>query len=78
MEGYVQQALQELEHVLVHKKHLYAPSKVARPDYGATVQYAHDDEGEPISESRIRRIERIVGKFLYYARAIDTNICNML
>ena len=51
---------------------------MARPDYGATVQYAHNNKGEPVNKPRIRRIERIVGKFLYYARAIDTTMRHAL
>jgi len=74
MKGYVEQALTELEHILTNKRHQSAPSRITRPDYGATIQYVQDDNGEPVNEQRIRKIQHAVGKFLYYARAIDVTM----
>ena len=74
MKGYVKQALTKLEHIVSTTRHQAAPSKMTRPDYGATVQYVYDDNGEPLNEQRIKKIERTVGKFLYYARAIDVTM----
>ena len=78
MEGYIQQALQELKHKLTSNKQQYAPSRVTWPDYRAKVQYAHANAGEPINGTCIRRIEQIIGKFLYYARAIYTTMRHAL
>ena len=74
MKGYVKQALTELEHIVSTTRHQAAPSKMTRPDYGDTVQYVYDNNGEPLDEQRIKKIERTVGKFLYYARAIDVTM----
>ena len=41
---------------------------MVRPNYGADVQYGHDDDGDPIDDDQVNYIERVVGKLLYYAR----------
>lgn len=69
MKGYVEQALKELEHELSSHRHQAAPSNVVRPDYGAKIQYAHNDDGAPVDNDQISRIQRTLGTFLYYARA---------
>ena len=74
MKGYVEQALKELEHVLTSNRHYGAPSTVRTPQFGAKIQYVYDDDGVPIEEVRIRKIQRAIGKFLYYARAIDVTM----
>ena len=33
--------------------------------------HTQDDNGEPVNEQHIRKTQSAVGKFLYYARAID-------
>ena len=77
MKGYVQQALKELEHV-ANTRHQYAPSHIDRPNYGARIQYATDDETDTLDESKIKYLQRVVGKFLYYARAIDTTMAHAI
>ena len=66
MKGYVKQALTELEHIVSSTRHQAAPSRMTRPDYGAKVQCVYDDNGEPLDDKRIKRIQRVLGKFLYY------------
>ena len=78
MQGYVKQALTELEHELTSNRHQGAPSPIIRPDYGAKIQYVKEDSSEKINEQRIKRIQRIIGKFLYYARAIDITMLHAL
>ena len=77
MKGYVQQALRELEHVpsTCHQK---APSRVPYKQYGAKIQYVQDDETALLDDSKIRYIQRVIGKFLYYARAIDDTVLHAL
>ena len=77
MRGYVQQALKELEHV-ANNRHQYAPSHIDRPNYGARIQYATDDETDKLDESKIKYLQRMVGKFLYYARAINTTMAHAI
>lgn len=78
MKGYVKQALTELEHELTSNRHQGAPSQIVRPEYGAKIQYVKEDASTPINNKRIKRIQRIIGKFLYYARAIDNTILHAL
>ena len=77
MDGYVEKALQEFMHT-PPKQHHYGPSKVVRPDYGAKVQYVKDDTTRPLDKKKINYLQRVVGKFLYYARAIDNTMLHAL
>ena len=77
MDGYVEQALLELEHVRPSKAH-HAPSRYDLPKYGARVQYVKVDETAPLSTTRIRFIQRAVGKLLYYARAVDPTMLHAI
>ena len=70
MKGYVKQALTELKHI-AQTRHQEAPSKIKRPNYGATTQYVDNDDTRPLTPAEIKKIERALGKFLYYARGID-------
>ena len=42
------------------------------------MQYAHDDNSNPLPESQIKYIERVVGKLLYYALVIDNTMLHAL
>ena len=77
MEGYVAKALEELEHIFP-KKHFYGPSNTMPPTYGAKVQYVQEDLTRPLTPEQYKSVERIVGKFLYYARAIDNTMAHMM
>ena len=77
MKGYIKQALEELKHIFTDKHH-YAPSKIDRPDYEAKIQFAKLDTATPLSLVQIKYIERVVGKFLYYATAIDNTMLHTL
>ena len=78
MKGYVKQTLMELEHEFPSNRHQGAQSAIITPEYGTKIQYVEDDHSEPITEKRIKRIQRIIGKFLYYARAIDVTMLHAL
>ena len=78
MKGYVQEALKELEYIATSQRHYNAPSQIARPDYGATIQYVKEDTGTSLTPSAIKHIERVVGKFLYYGRAIDDTMLHAI
>jgi len=77
MNGYVERALQEFTHT-PPKQHHYGPSKIIRPNYGAKVQYVKDDTTRPLDKTKINYLQRIVGKFFYYARAIDNTMLHAL
>ena len=78
MKGYVEQALTKLERILSTKQHFSAPSKGSSPNYGATIQYARDDNSDPLDEKTIQFLQCVVGKFLYYARAINYTILHAI
>ena len=74
MPGYVERALQTLQHPLPTRAQ-YAPHAWAAPTYGAKIQYAEDDDtSPPLSPKALTRLQQIVGIFLYYARAIDSTM----
>ena len=74
MPGYVLRALQRFEHE-TPKRQEHAPHEWIPPKYGAPVQYAEPpDHSNPIGKAGIKRIQQIVGVFLYYGRAIDNTI----
>ena len=77
MDGCVKNALEELKHILIAPHH-YALSYIERLDYGAKVQYAKEDTAPLLSATQIKHIERVVGKFLYYGRAIDNTMLHAL
>ena len=77
MDGYVQQALLELEHSAPKKPH-HSPSRYTPPVYGAKVQFARMDESAPLGKKQITHIQRAVGKLLYYARAVDPTMLHAI
>ena len=77
MDGYIEQALLELEHVRPSRAH-HAPSRYIIPKYGAKVQYVQIDETSPLGQGQIRFIQRAVGKLLYYARAVDPTMLHAI
>ena len=77
MDGYVAQALKEFEH-FTPKRHQYAPSALPHRSFGTTSQLVHDDPTAPLPATDIKYIERVVGKFLFYARAIDHTMLHAL
>ena len=78
MKGYVKQALTELEHELTSNRHQGAPSAIVTIQYGAKIQYVHEDNSKTITEKQIKRIQQIIGKFMYYAREIDIMMLHAL
>ena len=50
MDGYVKQALIELEHIPSDNRHHAAPSAAAKQIFGSTIQYVYDDDSDPVDE----------------------------
>jgi hypothetical protein len=67
------QVLKEFEHA-TPTSHYTAPSKIERPDYGVKVQYVKEDLTKHLQAEQIKFLQRVTGKFLFYARAIDNTI----
>ena len=75
MPNYLTKELHKFQHP-TPKRAQYAPHQWTPPDYGATKQLATPlDTSPPIPEERKRRIQKIIGTFLYYSRALD---CTMI
>jgi hypothetical protein len=71
MPTYVAKALQRFQHELPTKPE-DAPHTSVHPQYGAPVQYTEEeDKSQHLNKAGIKRVQEIVGVFLYYARAID-------
>ena len=74
MPKYVEAALHKLQHT-TPKRPQRAPHKWNTPSYGAKIQFAPtDDEGPPLNSASLKRVQQIVGIFLYYAMAIDNTM----
>ena len=75
MTKYVTKSLHKFQHP-TPKRAQYAPHQWTHPNYGATKQLANPlDTSPPIPEGKKRRIQKIIGTFLYYARDVE---CTML
>jgi hypothetical protein len=74
MPNYVTKALQQFEHQTpTEPQHEPHPPKTIQ--YGAKVQFTDDPDTSPlIAPDRVKRLQQIVGTFLYYARAIDSTM----
>ena len=74
MTNYENKALRKFQHP-TPKRAQYAPHQWTLPNYGATKQLATPlDNSPPIPEEQKHRIQKIIGTFLYYARAVDCTI----
>eukprot|EP00536_Pseudo-nitzschia_multiseries_P018927 jgi/Psemu1/58057/gm1.58057_g len=77
MNGYVEQALKEFEHVQL--THTFAgPSRADVPAYGKKIQYAKLEDVTTLSDEEIKFIQQVTGKFLFYARAVDNTMLHAL
>jgi hypothetical protein len=77
MPGYVTAALQEFQHPTPRRPH-HAPSHWDRPTYGKRVQMTQLDHTSPMTDNDTKLLQRVVGKFLFYARAVDPTMLHIL
>ena len=77
MDSYIKSGLSEFQHP-TPKQFYCNPSKFVRPDYGAKVQYVKHNNSDPLLADQIKRIQKIVGKFLFMARAVDHTMLHPL
>jgi hypothetical protein len=74
MPGYVERALARFGH-LMPKQLQHQPHKHTVPTYGATIQYAKDDDATNLlSKEEKKYIQQVLGTFLYYGRAVDSTM----
>ena len=73
IKGYVKRTLQEFKHPTTTKTH-NGPEIFNPPDYGQKQQMEHIDKIPALNDQQINRTQKICGKFLYLARAIDNTM----
>eukprot|EP00979_Chaetoceros_neogracilis_P016968 scaffold10166_cov289-Chaetoceros_neogracile.AAC.1 len=73
MPGYVWKALIRFQHILP-KKPQHSPHPHTPPTFGAKVQYAKENLESDLTPAQLKHIQRVIGVFLYYGRAIDSTI----
>ena len=74
MPDYVKRALERLNHK-PPKKAKHTPHKWIPKSYGKQVHLAHPDDDSPLLPDLEKNyIQKVVGTFLYYARAVDSTI----
>jgi hypothetical protein len=72
--GYIERALHRFQHSEPQKPQ-NAPSKFVAPNYGAAQQLTSPEDTTPLlNAAGIKRIQEIVGVFLYYGRAVDSTM----
>ena len=77
MPGYVVDALQQFQHTKPTRMQ-HTPHKWNQPAYGQRIQYADADKSKKLDKNGKRNIQSIVGKFLFYGRAVETPILTAL
>ncbi len=74
MPGYIKKKLQEYNHMLPEQMQAY-PYTPAPKKYGAHTQTPLEVDSSPrLDEKGIKRVQKIVGSILYYARAVDMTV----
>jgi Reverse transcriptase (RNA-dependent DNA polymerase) len=74
MPGYTEKALLRFTHPTPAKPQ-HSPHEWTPPDYGAKVQYADpEDQSIPLDGKGIKRLQEVIGTFLYSARAVDNTM----
>ncbi len=73
MPGYIITALKKYQHALPTVPQ-NAPYNAAAIQYGTKVQRVETDTLAPLSKSKIKRVQDIVGTLLYYARAANPTL----
>ena len=73
MLGYIQKALKQFNYYIQSsQKRIDSPTPFVLPKYGSCKpQMTHKDTSPPLIAKDKLQLQRIVGKFLYYARATD-------
>lgn len=74
MPNYVEKALQRFNHTKPTKPQL-SPFAWSTPKYGAKTQFAPLPDPSPsLPPDQVKRLQQIIGVFLYYARAVDSTM----
>ena len=78
MNNFVMKTLRKLLHSPSTRKQ-HAPHQWQLPVYGQNRQFAPTPDSSQVLDAKgIKHVQRVVGSFLYYARAIDNTIITAL
>ena len=78
MKDYVEKTLHKLNYKCTNKNQM-APHKWTVPAYGKNRQFPQpQDSSAPLDNKGIKYVQRAVGSFLYYGRAVDNTILTAL
>jgi len=78
MPGYVAAALHQFQHA-PPRQQCHAPSLWNQPNYGAKVQLPGPvDHTSKMTQDQTKLCQQVVGKFLFYARAVDATMLHTL
>jgi hypothetical protein len=73
MPGYIIRALLRFAHRHPRRAQ-HAPHEWTAPVYGSRQQYASRDNTPALDLANIKRVQEVLGTFLYYARAVDSTM----
>jgi hypothetical protein len=77
MAPYLEKALRQFDN-LVPSKRQDSPFSHTPPKYGSTTPYAEYDDSPPVGATKQKHLQRANGKFLYYARGVDSTMLTPL
>ncbi|MGL5935528.1 MAG: reverse transcriptase domain-containing protein, partial [Cetobacterium sp.] len=78
MPDYVKKALQRFVHPDPTRAQ-HAPYPWSAPNYGASIQYAEpEDTSTPLDKTGTKRLQEVIGTFLFYGRAVDNTMLTAL
>jgi hypothetical protein len=77
MPNYVTSALHKFQHRQPSRAH-NAPSRYTPPNYGAKQQLTTVDNSADITDTQRLTLQKVVGTFLYYGRAVDPTMIHAL
>lgn len=72
--SYIQKALQKLAHVLSSRK-VNTPKNLYPITFGRKIQKQETYTSDKAREEQQKRLQYIIGTFLYYVRIIELKIC---
>jgi len=74
---YLENALRQFDNVIPTKRQ-QSPYPHVKPTYGAKQQFAEYDESDPVDDEKRKHIQKVTGKFLWYARGVDGTLLTPL
>jgi hypothetical protein len=77
MKPYLEKALRQFDN-LVPTQRRDSPHPHVEPKYGAKQQFAEYDTSEPVGKDEQTHLQKVTGKFNYYARAVDPTMLTPL